>query len=171
MHARDSPNRVAKTIAPKKKKLAGAEAQLAVVNAQLEEKQAQLRSIEQKLAELEEMFDASVQKKQNLEEKTRLTLLQMERAGKLMSGLAGEKLRWLDTVKSLNSDITNLVGNIAVAAGAVAYLGPFTAPFRNEMISEWVETTKSLNVPVDNLIFFAKKGEEERTVVAPVNAK
>jgi dynein heavy chain len=162
MHTYD---RVAKTIAPKKKKLAGAEAQLAVVNAQLEEKQAQLRSIEQKLAELEEMFDASVQKKQNLEEKTRLTLLQMERAGKLMSGLAGEKLRWLDTVKSLNSDITNLVGNIAVAAGAVAYLGPFTAPFRNEMISEWVETTKSLNVPVD------KKFDLQRILADPVEVR
>ena len=31
-----------------------------------------------------------------------------------------------------------------------AYLGPFTAPFRNALIEELVTTTRTLNVPVDN---------------------
>ncbi len=147
MHTYD---RVAKTIAPKRKKLAKAEAQLEAVNVQLQEKQNALAKVEQRVADLQAMFQESENKKQELEEKTRLTLIQMERAQQLMSGLAGEKVRWLETVVVLNSDITNLVGNIGVAAGAVAYLGPFTAPFRNALIDEWVETTRKLNVPVDD---------------------
>ena len=147
MHTYD---RVAKTIVPKRKKLAAAEAQLEAVNAQLQEKQNELAKVEKRVADLQAMFQESENKKQELEEKTRLTLIQMERAQKLMSGLGDEKIRWQEAVVLLNNDITNLVGNIGIAAGAVAYLGPFTAPFRNALIEEWVTTTRTLNVPVDN---------------------
>ena len=80
--------------------------------------------------------------------KTRLTLIKWS-VHKSNGGLGDEKIRWQKAVVLLNNDITNLVGNID-AAGAVAYLGPFTAPFRNALIEEWVTTTRTLDVPVDN---------------------
>lgn len=44
----------------------------------------------------------------------------------LINSLANEKMRWQDTVESLDYKINNITGDMLVAAGFVAYLGPFT---------------------------------------------
>lgn len=44
----------------------------------------------------------------------------------LINSLADEKVRWQDTVESLDDKITNSSGDVLVSAGFVAYLGPFT---------------------------------------------
>lgn len=44
----------------------------------------------------------------------------------LIGGLADEKDRWSESVTSLNAKLVNIVGDVLVAAGGVAYLGPFT---------------------------------------------
>ena len=44
----------------------------------------------------------------------------------LIGGLADEKDRWRDSVSGFDSKLVNIVGDVMVAAGAVAYLGPFT---------------------------------------------
>jgi dynein heavy chain len=45
-----------------------------------------------------------------------------------------------------------IVGNCLVAAGMMAYGGPFTALFRQALESEWREKIKSLGIPVlDNI--------------------
>jgi dynein heavy chain len=41
-----------------------------------------------------------------------------------------------------------IIGNCLVAAGMMAYGGPFTAVFRQAMEEEWREKIKSLNLPV-----------------------
>ena len=50
-------------------------------------------------------------------------------------------------VKTLSEAETNLVGDICVSAGAVAYLGPFTSEYRNSMSATWREQLLALNVP------------------------
>lgn len=35
-------------------------------------------------------------------------------------------MRWQDTVENLDYKINNIAGDVLVAAGFVAYLGPFT---------------------------------------------
>lgn len=44
----------------------------------------------------------------------------------LISGLSDEKVRWQETVENLEHMLDNISGNVLVAAGFVAYLGPFT---------------------------------------------
>lgn len=44
----------------------------------------------------------------------------------LINSLADEKVRWQDTVENLDYKINNITGDVLVAAGFVAYLGPFT---------------------------------------------
>lgn len=61
----------------------------------------------------------------------------MIRAEKLVVGLADEAHRWTDTVKVLEVDLTNLVGNIILAAGYISYVAPFTAKYRNNMLAGW----------------------------------
>ena len=44
----------------------------------------------------------------------------------LIGGLADEKDRWKESVEYLEKVIGNIVGDVLVSAGAIAYLGPFT---------------------------------------------
>ena len=52
------------------------------------------------------------------------------RAEKLLGGLGGEKTRWTQSAKELSDLFDNVAGDVLVSAGLVAYLGPFTAQFR-----------------------------------------
>ena len=45
---------------------------------------------------------------------------------KLVSGLGEEKVRWGENVKNLEYLIVNVIGDVLVASGFIAYLGPFT---------------------------------------------
>lgn len=44
----------------------------------------------------------------------------------LISGLSDERVRWQETVENLEHMLENISGDVLVAAGFVAYLGPFT---------------------------------------------
>ncbi len=44
---------------------------------------------------------------------------------KLVSGLGDEKIRWAENVKQLEFLISNVIGDVLVASGFIAYLGPF----------------------------------------------
>ena len=59
--------RVAKVVAPKKEKLAGAEGELKVAMESLQKKQAALKEVQDKLAKLEETLEANKNKKADLE--------------------------------------------------------------------------------------------------------
>lgn len=48
----------------------------------------------------------------------------------VVGSLGGEKARWSETAKCLHGTLRNVIGDILLAAGAVAYLGPFTVDFR-----------------------------------------
>ena len=54
----------------------------------------------------------------------------LQRADKLIGGLGGEKVRWQQTVSSLGDAMINVVGDVVVAAGSIAYSGPFTPTYR-----------------------------------------
>ncbi len=60
------------------------------------------------------------------------------RAKKLIGGLGGEKTRWSQAAERLQHVYENLTGDVLVAAGVIAYLGPFTSIFRDACIEEWL---------------------------------
>lgn len=64
------------------------------------------------------------------------------RAEKLIGGLGGEKSRWTEAAKNLQVIYDNLLGDILVSAGVIAYLGPFTLAFRDQCITDWVQLCK-----------------------------
>ena len=58
----------------------------------------------------------------------------LERAHKLIGGLADEKDRWGDTVLEFDNLVKNVIGDVLIASGAVAYLGAFTGNFRDSLV-------------------------------------
>ena len=44
----------------------------------------------------------------------------------LIGGLADEKVRWAESVAQFDEMLVNIVGDVMIASGSVAYLGAFT---------------------------------------------
>ncbi|CAJ1027078.1 Dynein heavy chain, N-terminal region 2/Hydrolytic ATP binding site of dynein motor region/AAA domain (dynein-related subfamily)/Dynein heavy chain AAA lid domain/P-loop containing dynein motor region/AAA+ lid domain/P-loop containing dynein motor region D4/Microtubule-binding stalk of dynein motor/ATP-binding dynein motor region/Dynein heavy chain region D6 P-loop domain/Dynein heavy chain C-terminal domain containing protein, putative [Leishmania lindenbergi] len=139
---------VVKVVAPKRARLAEAEAKVAVATQALEAARGRLRSIEDKLTALQAEMKENVLKKHHLEEDIELTTVRLERAEQLMNGLASEQSRWLEAVAKLVAEKQGHPGTVALAAGAVTYLGPFTAPYRDRLLRAWHAKCVELGLPV-----------------------
>jgi dynein heavy chain len=90
-------------------------------------------------------------RKQQLEEEVSLCQKKLERATKLIGGLGGEKTRWQEVAKKLAADYTHLTGDVLLSAGCIAYLGPFTAAYRERAINQWVERCRCAPFPIVRL--------------------
>lgn len=91
--AMEQYDRVAKVVAPKKERLAEAEASLKETMAVLNTKRAELKEVEDRLASLQRLFEEKTKEKEQLEEQVDMCAKKLERAQKLIGGLGGEKDR------------------------------------------------------------------------------
>jgi hypothetical protein len=66
----------------------------------------------------------------------------LDRAKKLIGGLGGEKDRWTEAAKNFGAMYDNLLGDVLLSSGVVAYLGPFTLAYRDQCIAEWTKAVK-----------------------------
>eukprot|EP00955_Chlamydomonas_euryale_P035020 349959-Chlamydomonas_euryale.AAC.1 len=147
VHAMSLYDKVAKVVAPKKAKLAEAEAQYQDVMVGLLAKQKELQELKDKLAAMEAELATNTTKKERLEAEVELCSVKLERAEKLIGGLGGEKSRWTDTAERLSNAYANLTGDMLVSAGIIAYAGAFTAQYRNRIIGSFVAMCASAGIP------------------------
>ena len=66
----------------------------------------------------------------------------------MVSLLAGEAERWKVSAAKLGDDLKSLIGNILLASASVAYNGPFTSVYRNNLVKDWKNKCKDLDIPV-----------------------
>ncbi|XP_025097584.1 dynein heavy chain 1, axonemal-like [Pomacea canaliculata] len=138
---------VSKAVAPKREALKLASEELAETQKILDIAMQRLKEVEDGLKKLEMTYKQCVDKKTDLENKCKQCEARLIRADKLIGGLAGEKDRWAESVTLLSELVTKIVGDVLIAAGAVAYLGSFTGEFRQEMTAEWIRQLDKYNVP------------------------
>lgn len=67
----------------------------------------------------------------------------LERAEALIGGLGGEKTRWTQAAKDLGIQYENLTGDVLLSSAIVAYLGAFTALFRQVSINNFEKIKNS----------------------------
>ena len=48
----------------------------------------------------------------------------------LIGGLSDEKVRWHESVLAMDGQIVNIVGDVMISSGVIAYLGTFTVSLR-----------------------------------------
>ncbi|XP_039655501.1 dynein heavy chain 7, axonemal isoform X3 [Perca fluviatilis] len=140
-------DRVAKVVAPKKANLAEAQESLATTMALLDRKRAELKEVEDRLAALQKTFEEKTEEKAQLEIQVDLCARKLERAEKLIGGLGGEKTRWSKAADDLQNTYDNLTGDVLISAGVIAYLGAFTAGFRQDCTKSWTKLCQSKNIP------------------------
>ncbi|XP_069045720.1 dynein axonemal heavy chain 1 isoform X1 [Lepisosteus oculatus] len=138
---------ISKGVAPKRLALQEAQADLAVTQQVLEEAKDRLAAVEEGIATLQAKYQDCLAKRDELEAKCQQCEQRLVRADKLITGLADEKVRWQETVQSLEFMVDNVAGDVLLAAGYVAYLGPFTGEYRAAMAEEWLQGFKELGVP------------------------
>ena len=91
--------RIYRVVEPKKKRLEAANRQLAEKQASLHEAKEKLREVKDKLDQLQKEYEEKLATKEDLRKKAELTELRLDRAAKLVAGLAGERVRWEESVK------------------------------------------------------------------------
>lgn len=70
------------------------------------------------------------------------------RAGVLTSSLREEAVRWKALATQKDDEIGRLVGDALLSAACISYLGPFTGPFRAQLLDRWRTECKALDIPV-----------------------
>lgn len=140
-------DRVAKIVAPKKLALEEAMGTLKVTMDALNAKKAALKKVEDELSALEANLADAKAKKVSLEGQADMCDKKIVRANQLLDGLGGERDRWSEFAKLLTEKYRKLTGDVLISAGVLAYLGPFTAVFRQRQMISWVAQLKEAHIP------------------------
>jgi dynein heavy chain len=137
---------VAKAVEPKRQALAQAQTELDETMAILKDAQERLDGVMARLKELELNFNKAVAKKDELANQVIQCQTRLDSAMKLIGGLGGEEVRWNEAVARLSHSIENVVGDVIVSAGTIAYLGAFTGDFRSSLCEQWREKMESISL-------------------------
>ena len=86
-----------RTLPPQK--LEDANRKLAEKQANLAEAKRKLQEVKEKLATLQQQYEEKLATKEELRRKAEETEIKLDRAAKLVYGLAGERIRWEESVK------------------------------------------------------------------------
>uniref|UniRef100_A0A1I8HFN9 AAA domain-containing protein n=1 Tax=Macrostomum lignano TaxID=282301 RepID=A0A1I8HFN9_9PLAT len=135
--------RIYRVVEPKRQRLQQAEAVLQEKQAQLREAEEKLAAVEAKMKELQDQYNGKMEEKENLRRKAEHTEKMLDRANQLVDGLAGEKVRWEQSVETMEKQMELLPGDCLVASACLSYL----ATTRDEMNLKWIEFVKSEAIP------------------------
>lgn len=138
---------VAKAVAPKRAALKQATEELQETQRVLAEAKARLAEVEEGIASLQAKYEECIAKKQELEFKTEQCSGRLGRAEKLIGGLGDEKVRWHESVLEFDAQIVNIVGDVMISSGVIAYLGTFTGEYRVSLVEEWLTELRGLEIP------------------------
>mmetsp|Transcript_3710 Transcript_3710/g.4951 ORF Transcript_3710/g.4951 Transcript_3710/m.4951 type:complete len:288 (+) Transcript_3710:1626-2489(+) len=152
-----------KIVNPKREKVREMNVMLAEVRARLDEKRKKLAEVRAMMQELQDAYEEKLETERQLTQKIQDCEVKLERASKIIGGLAGEKIRWSETVERLKKEGELLVGDCLVAAGMIAYSGPFTAIYRSELEAEWYQKISSLGIKISEGISMKRIMEDPVT--------
>jgi len=110
--------------------------------------QDELHELVQTLEEMQEDLEKKQERKAELEAEIEDCKTKIIRAKTLLEGLGGEKVRWANSIVELQKDYENILGDMLVCAGIIAYLGVFPARYRNPTIKKWLEECVNANIKV-----------------------
>ncbi|XP_074052253.1 dynein axonemal heavy chain 6 isoform X2 [Macrotis lagotis] len=148
VRAMDLYSRVIKEVEPKRQKLFAAQIELDATLATLKDKQKKLRQVEDQIQALQDQYETILNEKENLAKSMALTQARLTRAGRLTAAMGDEQVRWEESIQNFENEISNITGNVFIAAACVAYFGAFTALYRQLLIDCWIDQCILLEIPI-----------------------
>mmetsp|Transcript_64893 Transcript_64893/g.119431 ORF Transcript_64893/g.119431 Transcript_64893/m.119431 type:complete len:4522 (+) Transcript_64893:77-13642(+) len=149
VHAMKIYAEVYREVEPKRLKLKNAQESLERKNKELEKANADLKKIQDLVQSLKDQFEASNSEKEELAQTAEELKIKLERAEKLVTGLAGEKGRWEVSLGNFDTQQENLYGDCIISSAFMSYAGPFGSTYRDKLVNEeWLVPVKELKVSV-----------------------
>lgn len=118
---------------------------MALLNAKLDE----LRILEDSLGKLQMKLNKQKEEFETLKADHEMCGKKLQRATDIITGLGGEKTRWTDAAEELANVYDTLTGDVLIASGVVAYLGPFTTEYRTTQMLKWAQRCSDLGMVCD----------------------
>lgn len=91
-------------------------------------------------------FNEAKAKEKQLSDDYELSNKKCNRAKSLIEKLGTEGENWKVSLIKLKADKENLVGDIIISSGVIAYLGVFLTEYRKSAVSSWIELMKSFEI-------------------------
>ena len=98
------------------------------------------------MAKLQAEFDEAKAKEVELLNNYTDSDRKCKRAKSLIEKLSNESKSWKVSLEKNKADKLNLVGDIIISSGVIAYLGVFSYDYRLEAINNWVSLMKSFSI-------------------------
>lgn len=135
-------------VAPKQQAVKEALEALEQKTKMLADAKQQLKAADEQVAQLKAEYNELVAKKEKLRQDAESTAIKLERAEKLVSGLASEKVRWEKSITEYEAATRNLPGDCLLAAAFLSYCGPFTSEYRQHLLKAvWMKRVKHNGIP------------------------
>eukprot|EP00798_Chlamydomonas_sp_ICE-L_P031818 gene31818-7022_t len=142
-------NNVAKTVEPKRKKVAEAEKNLRIAAKDLVTTKQQLEDLNSQLAQLSSQFQEKTTEQQDLKTKADVMERRLTSASRLIDGLGSERTRWTKDIAELDSRKERLVGDCLLTSSFLSYTGAFTFNYRAAMVYEmWLNDITVQEIPL-----------------------
>ena len=124
-------------VAPKRKALDEANQQLFDAQTKLQGIIDKVAQLEATLVELTNQYTAAIEAKVKCQAEADATSATISLADRLVNGLASEKIRWGNSVRSMKEQATMLPGDVLLVSSVISYLGCFTKSYRVELMDNY----------------------------------
>ncbi|XP_043489632.1 dynein axonemal heavy chain 10 [Polistes fuscatus] len=115
----------------------------------LEKEERELKRLEKIIEDLNIKYESAMTERQKLQKETHLLQRRLIAADKLIGGLSSENTRWQKELKGLHEEEEKIIGNCLLSSGFLAYCGPFSYEFRNDMIyNDWSRSITERRIPL-----------------------
>ncbi|XP_058534261.1 dynein axonemal heavy chain 11 [Ochotona princeps] len=126
-------------VEPKRQALAQTNLELAAATEKLEAIRKKLVDLDRNLSRLTACFEKAIAEKVRSQEEVNQTNATIALANKLVKELESEKSRWSQSIESFDIQEKTLCGDVLLTAAFVSYVGSFTRPYRQELVTcKWV---------------------------------
>ena len=147
VHAIYEYSQVYKMVKPKQDMVEKTRNQLNLKMESLRKLQEELNGLLEHIAELESNLEKMNAEMTRLEEERNNLEIKKDRADKLVSGLSGERERWISNVDSLLVTLGNIPGDVLIASSFLNYSGQFANRQRDILMKRWKASIKRNMIP------------------------
>eukprot|EP01135_Chromosphaera_perkinsii_P011757 Nk52_evm3s2496 gene=Nk52_evmTU3s2496 len=138
---------VNKTVIPLKDEVRVAEVKLQAALDDLSVVEAQLADKQAVLDEMMRNYEGALAEKENLQTEAQNCRTKISIAEQLISGFAGERMRWTTQCEQFDKNLAQLVGDVALASAFLSYCGPFNQYLRDKLLQNWIDDIDSKQIP------------------------
>jgi len=112
------------------------------------------------MTKLVNLLEATVAEETSLRSNKENCERKVDLAKSLITGLADERENWKIDLAQRRIDKQNLVGDMVISSGVIAYLGVFLKNYRDECTQSWAKMLMEFNIKsTDNVSIKAVLGD------------